>query len=386
MVKLYPYQEEAIKNLQTGSILCGGVGSGKSLTALEYFKRKNDRDIYVITTAKKRNSGEWDDEFTKEDLDDRKAVVDSWNNIHKYLDVSGADFIFDEQRVIGNGAWVKSFLRIVKNNDWILLSATPGDTWTDYIPVFIANGFYKNRTEFIREHVIYAPWTQFRKVTGYICEQKLERLRRKVLVNMDFERPTERHKEIIIAEFDKNAYRNIMKTRWNDNEERPIESASELCQLLRRVCNVSTDRKIKLIQLVSSHQRVIIFYNYIYEKIFIKEILEELGCSVSEYNGQKHDELPSGDRWCYLVQYAAGCEGWNCTTTDTVIFWSYSYSYRMMEQACGRIDRVNTPYKNLYYYYICTNSVIDRSIRHAVNHKRLFNESGFVKLQKKHTL
>lgn len=385
-VELYDEQEEALKYLKTGSILCGGVGLGKSITALEYYNRKNDKDIYIITTAKKRDSLEWNLDARKVGIFDRIKMVDSWNNVSKYINVQGCDFIFDEQRVIGKGTWVKSFIKIAKNNEWILLSATPGDCWMDYIPVFIANGFYKNRTEFIREHVVYKPFTQFLDVDYYVGEKKLEFLRKQILVDINSSRHTIRNTEIVKVEYDKLKYRDVMKERWNYEKDKPIESPAELCYLLRKICNTHESRINKFLELFIKHKRIIVFYNYVYEKDFLKEIAEANDIYYHEWNGQKHQPVPEkedAEEWLYFVQYISGSEGWNCISTNVVLFWSYSYSYRQMEQAAGRIDRINTPFTDLYYYYFCTNSNIDLSIRSAVKKKKIFNEREFQKQLKK---
>ena len=212
---LYDYQKDAINRMSNGCILNGGVGSGKSRTALYYYFTKQGgsvdkefipmnkpKDLYIITTARKRDTFEWEGELssflmsTDEKQTKRygnKIIVDSWNNIKKYAEVKNSFFIFDEQRVIGYGAWTKAFLKIAKSNEWILLSATPGDTWSDYIPVFIANGFYKNKTEFIREHVVYSRFSKYPKIDRYLNTGKLIRLRNKILVDMDFKRKTIPH-------------------------------------------------------------------------------------------------------------------------------------------------------------------------------------------------
>ena len=149
-IELFPHQAKAVKLMKNGTILCGGVGSGKSFTALEYFVRnEKGRKLYIITTAKKRDSLEWRKDCKTYGVDVEK--VDSWNNIDKYKNVKGAFFIFDEQRVVGRGLWAKRFVKIAKNNHWIMLSATPGDTWKDYTAVFVARGFVKTFTEFDRE-------------------------------------------------------------------------------------------------------------------------------------------------------------------------------------------------------------------------------------------
>ena len=49
-----------------------------------------------------------------------------------------------------------------------------------------------------------------------------------------------------------------------------------------------------------------------------------------------------------------------------------------MEQARGRIDRMNTPFNDLYYYHLKTRSGIDLAISRALNSKKKFNESGFI--------
>ncbi len=404
-IQLYDYQIEAIRQMKNGCILCGGVGSGKSLTALAYFYLHeggeldslmgNDyfpmgdplRDLYIITTARKRDTKEWEGELSpfllstnpESNLYSNKVVVDSWNNIGKYSDVKGAFFIFDEQRVVGSGAWVKSFLKIAKSNEWILLSATPGDTWQDYIPVFIANGFYKNRSEFKREHIVYNPIAKFPKIDRYLNTGRLIRLRNKILVNMDFRRETVSHHEDVYVRYDISAYKDIMRLRWNIWDDKPIENASGLCYALRKIVNSDISRSVAVLEIFEKHPRAIIFYNFDYELEILKNLGYGKDVEIAEWNGHKHQPIPNGGKWVYLVQYNAGAEGWNCIKTDTIIFYSQNYSYKVMTQASGRIDRLNTPFTDLYYYHLKTRSGIDLAISKALAAKKNFNEMKFVR-------
>lgn len=404
---LYSYQIDAIKRMKTGSILCGGVGSGKSRTALSYYffmvckgkvrlysvdketgdkrvvlegfeKAKTPKNLYIITTAKKRDSLEWEGECGPFIFDDSgiHVTVDSWNNISKYVSVHDAFFIFDEQRVVGYGAWTKAFLKITKRNLWILLSATPGDTWMDYIPVFVANGFYKNKTEFLREHVVFSRFCKFPKVDKYLLTGKLIRLRKSILVDMDYKKKTIPHHKYLYTDYDIQQVDTIRKTRWNPYTNEPIENISEYCYTLRKIVNSSDGRKEMVKQLIADNPRTIIFYNFTYELEILREIAEELKIKHSEWNGQKHQEIPETDKWTYFVQYTSGSEGWNCTKTNVIIFYSQSYSYRAMVQASGRIDRVNTKYKDLYYYHISSMSTIDKEISSALRRKKKFNETN----------
>ena len=402
-IELRPYQLEAVKRMRNGCILCGGVGSGKSRTALAYYfienggkinpkkyiPMKDPKDLYIITTARKRDTLEWEGEFgpflisTNEDTNyyDNKVVIDSWNNIKKYVDVTDAFFIFDEQRVVGSGAWVKSFLKITKHNNWILLSATPGDSWQDYIPVFVANGFYKNRTEFIREHVVYSRFTKYPKIDRYLNTGRLIRLRNKILVDMDFKRQTIPHHEDVYCSYDILTYKSIGKDRWNPYKNEPIVNASELCYTWRKLVNSDESRQTALLDICADHPRVIVFYNFDYELDILKSLVyinDGDAMDVAEWNGHKHQEIPKTDKWIYLVQYTAGCEGWNAITTDTIVFYSQNYSYKVLEQARGRIDRMNTPYINLYYYHLKSRSSIDLAISRALKNKKNFNEMRFV--------
>ena len=376
-ISLYDYQRDAVGRMKNGCILCGGVGSGKSRTALAYYDSKfRERPLYIITTARKRDTKEWEEEtspfrFTS------GVTVDSWNNIGKYADVAGAFFIFDEQRVVGNGVWVKSFLRIAKKNKWVLLSATPGDTWTDYIPVFVANGFYRNRSEFIREHVVYKPFTRYPQIDRYVNRGKLLRLRNDILVTMDFKRETVSHHEDIYISYDVQRYKTITKNRWNVWENEPIQNASGFCYALRRCVNSDGGRLEKVFEIIENHPRVIIFYNFDYELEILKVAPYGRGVKVAEWNGHRHDPVPETKKWVYLVQYTAGAEGWNCTVTDTIIFYSQNYSYKTMAQASGRIDRLNTPYSDLYYYHLKSRAGIDLAIGRALKEKRKFNETAF---------
>ena len=398
-ISLYDYQVDAVNRMKDGCILCGGVGSGKSRTSLAYYYKEfggkinaskyvpmvTPPDLYIITTARKRDTLEWEQELSPfllcpdKDVNgyDNKVVIDSWNNIQKYETVTDAFFIFDEQRVVGSGVWVKAFLKIAKRNRWILLSATPGDCWMDYVPVFIANGFYRNRTEFIREHVIYKPFNKYYQVDRYVNTGRLLRLRNDILVTMEFERKTISHHETVINKFNKESYKDILKTRWNKEKERPIESAGELCNLLRETVNSDPSRVEECLELLKEHPKAIIFYNFNYELKILKDMAVANDIPFAEWNGHEHQPLPTGDKWIYLVQYTAGAEGWNCTTTDTMIFYSQNYSYKTMEQAAGRINRLNTPYTDLYYYHFKSHAGIDLAIGRALNEKKRFNVKAF---------
>ena len=398
---LEDYQLDAINRLQTGSILCGGVGSGNSRTALAYYfmqeggevmpkylpMRAKPRDLYIITTARKRDTLEWEGELapfllsTHPDQNQfygNTVMVDSWNNIQKYVDVEDAFFIFDEQRVVGYGAWTKAFLRICEKNDWILLSATPGDTWSDYIPVFIANGFYRNKTEFNREHVVFSRYTKFPKVEKYLNTGRLIRLRDRILVDMDFKRKTVSHHEDIYVRFNVSKYKDAIKNRWDPYKQEPIQQAGALCYVLRRIVNEDVSRQVALLELYEKHPKMIIFYNFDYELDILKGLYYGENVEIAEWNGHKHQPVPKNSRWVYLVQYTAGAEGWNCITTDTIVFYSQNYSYKILEQARGRIDRMNTPYTDLYYYHLKSRSGIDLAISKALQQKKKFNERRWV--------
>ena len=399
MVKLEQHQKDAVNKLHNGNILCGGVGTGKSLTALAYYITKEcdgrinspDQvpyiyinrkvDLYIITTARKRDTHDWEEEMCKFALNkfDLNVTIDSWNNIGKYIDVENAFFIFDEQRVVGSGAWVKSFLKITKRNRWILLSATPGDKWEDYIPVFIANGFYKNRTEFIRRHVVYNHFSKYPKVDRYVETKRLERFRNQILVIMHYKKNTHCNINYIHVDYDRHEFKQIRKEKWNKDKGKPIKNISELCYQLRKVVNADESRVDAITEIMKEHQRCIIFYNFDYELEILKKYAIKNNIIFAEWNGHVHEDLPNSDSWLYLVQYTAGSEGWNCISTNTIIFYSLNYSYKITAQAAGRIDRLNTPFHELYYYYLISSSQIDLGIRRALSKKQNFNERSLIK-------
>lgn len=400
-VNLYDYQKKAVDRMKNGCILAGGVGTGKSRTALAYFtkhvcngsySRKGSRSsielgrlvpLYIITTARKRDTCEWDQELAHfnmsqdSDISLVDVVVDSWNNIGKYVDVKGAFFIFDEHHLVGRGTWSKSFLKISKHNDWVVLTATPGDVWFDYWAIFVANGFYKNVTDFTRQHVVYQRFAKFPKIEKYIGVKKLERLRDSILVSMESEKKATRHHSYIKVGFDSDIYDLVSKKKWNFVENRPIESVSEACYLMRRIVNSDPRRQECLHYIFKNHPRCIVFYNFNYELDILRKFFEDENIEFSEWNGHKHQKIPTGSKWAYLVQYTSGSEGWNCTETDTIIFYSLNYSYKCLEQACGRIDRINTPFTDLYYFHICSDSGIDKAIKRCIKNKKDFNEKAF---------
>lgn len=414
---LYDHQRSALKKMFNGCILNGGTGSGKSRTGLYYYfskyggsienqqyipmrRKPKPPDLYILTTAKKRNDLEWEEEMVPYLLSTdikhnqfygNKIVVDSWNNIKKYADVENAFFIFDEDKVTGKGAWAQAFLKITKHNEWIILSASPGDRWEDYETVFVANGFFKNRTEMRREHYIYSQYVKnFPKVDGYRGEGRLIRLRDKILIDMDFERHTTQHHEDVYCSYDIPMYKDAMRKRWDPFKDEPITQASGLCYVLRRIVNMHDSRIVALMELLEKTPRAIIFYNFDYELDMLKAVIgnwiasnptntEDDTIQLAEYNGHVHQALPTSKRWVYLVNYTAGCEGFNCISTDTIIFFSQNYSYKVMLQAVGRIDRLNTPYTDLYYYHLKSRSGIDLAISKALKDKKKFNERRFTK-------
>jgi len=405
-IHLYDHQLEALEKMSNGCILCGDVGTGKSITSIAYYytkqggkvntdkyvwMKKPPKDLYIITTARKRDTFEWEGELawfllsTDPEVNayKNKVVVDSWNNIGKYVDVENAFFIFDEQRLVGSGAWVKAFYKIAKKNEWILLTATPGDSWMDYIPVFVANGFYKNKTQFVNEHVVYN-WRNknYPQIERFMNVRRLIRLREKILVDMVFERHTVRHVEDVYTTYDISAYKEAGRSRWDPFKDEPITNASGLCYVWRKIVNSSESRQTALLEIFEDHPKMIVFYNFDYELDILKGLYYGDNVEIAEWNGHKHQPVPTSDSWVYLVQYTSGCEGWNCIVTDTIVFYSQSYSYKVLAQAMGRIDRLNTPFRDLYYFNLKSRSGIDLAISRALREKKTFNEGRYVEKTK----
>lgn len=442
---LYPHQREAISKMFNGCVLNGTVGSGKSRTGLYYFFQKNGGsidpdfipmrfkppDLYILTTAKKRNDKEWEEEMipfrmsTHADLNTlygNKIVVDSWQNIKKYDHITGAQFIFDENKINGKGQWAKSFLKITKNNEWIILSASNGDRWEDYETLFVAEGFFRNRTEFRQEHLVYSRYTDFPQVTGYRNEGRLFRLRNRILIDMDFARHTVQKHEDVYVRYDVAKYKEAIRTRTNpfiqgyipckENDEgallvgfdidisevtpilkdwamyepkngdyvkfanEPLSQPSSLCYVLRKIVNEDESRQAALLELLEDHPKAIIFYNFDGELDILLNLVYAEGTEIAQYNGHKHEPIPKSDKWVYLVNYNA-CEAWNSTSTDTIIFYSQNYSYKVMIQAAGRIDRLTSPFTDLHYYHLKSRSGIDLAISKALSQKKKFNERKF---------
>jgi len=376
IVSIFKHQQDALEKLQNGMILVGGVGSGKSRVGLHYYySHEYPKNLYIITTAKKRDKKEWEEEMRPFGI---TAKIDSWNNLKKYINVEEAFFLLDEQRLVGNGTWTRSFLKIVKKNNWILLSATPGDQWKDYIPVFIANGFFKNRTEFFEQHVLMDYRSKYPKIRQYMGVGKLVRLRDSITVHMRYQKKTIIHDYDIMVPFDQDLFDTAFYKRWHPYENRPIQDIQECCYLMRRVVNSDPRRIGYLKMLMEKHPRIIVFYSFNYERELLLELGNETNTTTAEWSGHRHQEIPNGSSWLYLVQYSAGGEGWNCIDTDTIVFYSQSYSYRSMIQAAGRIDRLNTPFTDLHYYYFRSKSAIDIAIQKALRNKKNFNESRFL--------
>lgn len=396
---LKPEQQEAVDKLQSGMILVANTGAGKSRTGIYwYFKEnggafinddyqpmKDPKDLYIITTANKRDTHDWDRELSLYLLSTdpevnyyhNKVVVNSWQQIAKYKDISDAYFLFDEDHLTGSGAWVKTFLRIAQHNKWIILTATPGDKYEDYGPVFVANGYFRSIYEFKQKHLVYdyrPGWPRFVKCIG---TTRLDRLKQRIIVRMNYEHDAEVHEKDILCEFDKELYKVVVKRRWDPYRNAPIENASQFCYCLRKITNLDESRIEACKQIVNEKNRVIIFYNHDPELELLKSVYWGKDISVAELNGHAHEAIPSTPKWVYLVNYAAGAEAWECTKTDTVIFYSLNYSYKTMVQAAGRIDRRNTPFSDLYYYRLKSRAPIDLAIEKCLKEKKTFNENTF---------
>jgi hypothetical protein len=404
-VELYPHQLKALEGMKNGCVLNGDVGTGKSITAVAYYFLKvcggdlrvngfgdhvpmqRPKDLYIITTAKKRDNLDWEEECAPFTLSTKRELsvsgvqvtVDSWNNIERYKDVENAFFVFDEQRAVGYGKWSKSVIAIAKKNQWIMLSATPGDTWMDYMPLFIANGFYKNKTEFTDQHVVWKRFSKFPQIDRYVDTGVLNRHRRNITVNMPYPRKTVRHIKYVPVRYDEAAFEKVWKKRWHIYEERPLKDVGELFIVARKLVNSHSSRLRAISDLLGEHNRLIVFYNFNYELEDLRTLGKLHGIKSAEWNGHKHEEVPKTDKWIYLVQYTAGAEGWNCITTDAMAFFSLNYSYKINHQAKGRIDRLNTKYVDLHYYILKSNSMIDKAILRSIMEKKSFNEKAFVK-------
>lgn len=376
---LYPWQEKAVNELASGKVLYGEVGSGKTFTALVFYKKNYGHlPLYVITTAKKRDTGDWEKEAGVVGI--TELTVDSWNNIKEYVDISNAFFIFDEQRAVGYGTWSLSMIKIAWNsNKWVMLTGTPGDRWIDYMTLFIANGWYKNKTDFINQHVEYDRFAKYPRVKAYHNQAKLQNYRKSILVGMHMVRKTERERIDIVAGYNKEKYMWAKNLKRNPDTGKPFKGAGEYTQFARKLVSTSKGRVEQLERLLAFIERPIVFYNYDYERDILLQSITKLGLTYAEWSGHKHQSVPTGEHWVYIVQYTAGAEGWNCTTTDSMIFYSPNYSYKMMEQAEGRIDRLNTSYTHLKYYFLQSESPIDHSVFNAIKKKKKFNESAWAK-------
>lgn len=384
-ITLKPEQEEALSKLNTGSVLMGGVGSGKTYTSIFWAKKYVDKGkkLYVFTTAMNRNLGAWDDSIDKCGISKDDYVVESWNNIVKYSSIRNCVVIFDEQRAIGYGTWAKTFIKIALNdNDWIMCSATPGDNWMAYLALFIANGFFSNKKEFVNNHVVYDPHVPYPKVKQYLNTELLESYREQICVPMGSDKKTKRLREYIYCQYDTIEYNYVRKFRFDKLNDKPIENGSEYTQVLRRIVATSDDREAKALHIIDNTPRLIIFYNYNYELDILIKLASMANKKYYQYHGKKHEKLPIDadvKEWVYLVNYGAGKEGWNCIVTDSILFYSLNYSYTTMEQAEGRIDRLNTKFTNLYYHILTSRSTIDIAVRDAVKNKKIFNESNWSK-------
>lgn len=399
-----PHQRDAIRKISNGNVVVGATGSGKSLVGLVYYytnilegsvepfrKPTKSVSLYIITTATKRDSLDWNSECAEFALSTNqeasvngiKVVIDSWNNIKKYKDIRGGFFLFDEQKTTGYKRWSKIFIRIAKNNRWILITATPSDRWMDLLSVFIANGFYKNKRDFVNQHVTYNPYVKYPSITGYRNVNKLRILKKRIFVIIDYQSPSIIENKVISVDYDVDALTQIEKTEWNPFTDSPIINLSEFASVLRRSLNSHPSRINEAIRIRNTVKKLIVFYNFNFELEILKHGYS--GIKIGELNGHRHDALPVGSDWVYLVQYNSGNEAWECFTTNHMLFYSLNYSFRIMTQAKGRINRLTSGFNYMYYYYLVSNHWLDKGIQKALNKKRDFNNKEILGLNKRIT-
>lgn len=396
MPELYAFQKKAITELQQPDkhICIAGCGAGKGSIALHWLKTTNKKKWLFITTASKRDSKDVENEmvmwFGKESLSSYSLEVISWAALAKWTitnwnSLEDYAFVFDEVACAKAGVSSnrgRAFIQIAKQTDcWTGYTATPGDRWEDFQAYFVAAGYVKNKTAFMREFCQVQTFKGYPEIVGYYDEHILKAYWKRLTVCPDTqamldELPAEQHKTYHFKPSP--TYKRFLKERL-DEDGNFIDTVMGYCHYCRRLC--LTAEKLQWVSdyLSGLGTNAVFFYNYIAEGEELEKVAKKAlpkGAKVWRIDGKHHD-IPTADTIgkydIVLAQYASGSESLNLQFMNHMVFVSPNYSYTTSIQARGRIKRIGQK-QNMFFWYLVCDGTIETDVYACLRGKSDFAE------------
>ena len=397
---LYDFQKELLNKIEPNYILAADTGTGKTMMAIHHYLRYGKGEsLLIVCPPQKKKEGGWDREI--EFVCNHYGIEIEYETLSfgmiakRWKDYKGWFIVLDECHYAKNPTSQrgKATINLTKvSTHFLLLSATPSSNgWGDTIAYMIMFGYYKNKTQFLKEHAIYEDKyfgpKPIKVVSDFKDAEKLKEIYQSFSIKLAKEECLDLPGIVFedVSFKSTKEYKIIEKDRilTVGDDDFLYDSVPKLQHGLRFYANQEDKLKYSEMLAEGTSENIIIFYYYQEEKNELKKIMKKLKKKVFEVSGQA-TELPDKSKWSglhnsvTLVQYMAGSAGIELQYANLVVFYTPTYSFQDYEQALGRAYRNGQTKKVTVYRYITKNTV-EEAIYGALKHKRDFTEALFRK-------
>lgn len=393
---LYNFQRQLLNSIEENYIIAADTGTGKTMMAIHhYLKHNTGEPLLILAPPQKIKEGGWQRELdfvaSHYNIEIPYDIISYGVLSKRWKEYKDWFLVMDECHYVKNPTSQrgKAAINLTKQStNFLLLSATPSSNgWGDTIAYMIMFGYYKNKTQFLKEHAVYNRIDYgngpVNVVSDYRDQEKLQKLYQSFSIKLAKEDCLDLPPLVFEkVHFKPSKEYNIIKKDRVLGEEL-FDNISKLQHGLRFYANQADKLKYTEMLLEGTEENVIIFYNYKQENEELKKIAKKLKKKVFEVSGSKTN-LPDKEKWTSLknsvtiVQYQAGAAGIELQYANIVIFHTPTYSYQDYEQALGRAYRNGQTKKVTVYQYI-TKNTIETSIYQALAAKKDFTEELFRK-------
>lgn len=402
MKKLFDYQQKIVDNeLKPSSALFMEPGTGKTVTSLALFKKSKQTKILVICILSKLQ--DWQDDLKSEcNIDaiilnkgtkkNTEILLENKSNAHiinfesvwrckeilKRVDKDTYIIVDESHKIKSVKSNIGKFMQKlkIKTKYKCILTGTPQSR--GYIDYFNQLSFIDmitvpfktfNDTFCVYEIEQYNGFP-FKKLIGYKNTKELDKI---INENCVFFKRDIKNKQIpkeIDIKFDKPKKYAFFK-RVRIYEDFVADNASKLFVNLRKMCSGNIDKyevdkqKIQWLEdfCENLNFRLVIFYNFNFEKDKIIELMKKLKIPYSQFNGAVKDlsNFNKYENGVVLCQYQSASLGLNDLVKSNVcILYSPSLNYTDYTQSKKRIDRIGQTKKPLFYNLYCKDTIEEK--------------------------
>ena len=300
--------------------------------------------------------------------------------------------MLDESSLIQNEKSKRSkfILNKLKPANIILLSGTP--TGGKYEKLYsqlkllgmklTKTAFYNTYIEFHYENTVGFPLLV---IDGYKNVDRLKRKMREYGCNFlktedVLDLPEQLFTEVKVKSSPQ--YKKFKKTRVVDVGDTTLVGDNTLTKMLyeRQLCGVYSGNKLEALEdiLVSTEDRVIVFYNFNDELHMLALLAKTLNKPISVVNGNTKD-LHNYEKCANsitFIQYQAGAMGLNLQLSNKIIYYSPPLSSELYEQSKKRINRIGQV-RTCYYYNLIVSNSIEEKIYNTLSMRRDYTNKLF---------